>query len=70
MRNIKIRIAVVVNYEGEWYASGTHGEEDPNDAFTWLSDEIEEGEARYWVDAEVAVPETISVEGIAVPVEA
>ncbi len=50
----KVRIAVAVDPDGKWCAFGSSGVD------SWdvlVLDDLEDGEARYWVEAHVDIPE-------------
>lgn len=68
MSTVKVRIAVAVDHTGDWCASGwkakSRADQYDKDAMgiaTEMMEEGEEGEARYWVTAELAVPSTNEV---------
>ncbi len=63
MKTVKVRIAVAVDKSGKWNASGwgegmTHADEEAMDIAVG---DIDEGEARYWVEAELPIPEVETV---------
>ena len=74
MKTVKVRIAVAVDHSGAWSASGWDTKMDQKryeqEAFGCVIENLESGEARYWIEAELQVPEKISgtVEGTVVPV--
>ena len=56
MKTIKVRVAVAVDPSGKWNALGWSGESD----YVIMADCVEhlaEGEARYWLEAELPIPE-------------
>jgi hypothetical protein len=67
-RTIKVRIAVSVDRKGEWSASGWSGTSS-EDFHSYTIDSLEPGENRYWLEAELEVPETktISARVVALP---
>lgn len=66
-RTVKIRIAVAVDPSGDWYALGYP---EPSDHIHGdCSEALQEGESRYWVTAELAVPEVAEVAGQVEPEE-
>jgi hypothetical protein len=62
MKTVKVRIAVAVDRNGNWSASGYDGHE-KNDPFSNVIDVLEPGEARYWVTAELSLPHCEEVQG-------
>ncbi|TPG41930.1 hypothetical protein EAH89_28195 [Roseomonas nepalensis] len=61
-KTITVRIAVAVDAEGKWFASGWHDARG-NDAMTAASEQVALGEARYWVTAELPLPMVTEVPG-------
>lgn len=65
MRTVKVRIAVAVDRDGRWSAYA-YSDKDGivktthDDLFV---DDMKDGEARYFVTAELPVPESVDVEG-------
>jgi hypothetical protein len=56
MKTIKVRVAVAIDPSGKWNALGWSGECD----YVIMRDcveHLEEGEARYWLEAELPIPE-------------
>lgn len=67
MRTIKVRIAVAVDASGEWNACGGTWAKDDKVAMDIAVDPLADGEARYWVETEIALPtsaEPIAVEAV------
>ena len=62
MKTVKIRIAVCVDEKGEWNSSGWKGGRD-NDKMELASEGIGDGEARYWIEAELEIPEPKIIQG-------
>ena len=67
-RTIKVRIAVSVDCKGEWSSSGWSSTSS-EDFHSYTIDSLEPGENRYWLEAELEVPETktISAHVVALP---
>lgn len=70
MKTVKVRIALEINQDGEWQASGW------TDLETWEStmgcfDSLEGDVVRHWIEAEVPVPdaEPAAIAGKAVKLE-
>ena len=57
---VKVRIAVAVDPSGDWSAAG-HRDATWKDV-DYILDGVGNGEARYWVEAELPIPETRTVE--------
>lgn len=55
MAEVKVRIALAVDPDGKWSAQGWPTFE--SDDWDFVVDDLEQGEARYWITAEVDVPE-------------
>lgn len=68
-KTVKVRIAVAVNEKGEWVASGWRtqrgGDDMANPSDNYLSNAAREdvGGSVYWIEAEVPVPETLTIQG-------
>ena len=60
-KTVKVRIAVAVDPKGHWQASGWRdaGEE----VWDCVLDCVDDGEARFWITAELPIPESIEVQG-------
>jgi hypothetical protein len=54
-KTVKVRIAVVVDKEGKYAATGYTAMTDDH-AFDFLIEGIADGEARYWLEAELPIP--------------
>ena len=63
MATVKVKIAVAVDPTGLWCAHGATEISD-DDAFDTPVECVGFGEARYWVTAELAIPEPTTVEGV------
>jgi hypothetical protein len=65
MKTVRVRIAVAVDADGKWNASGWGTEHTfANDtAMDIVIEGVEDGEARYWVEAELQIPEEKTVQG-------
>ncbi len=60
MKTVKVRIAVAVDPSGRWNASGwltRDGKNAEGEAMDIAIDGVNEGEAKYWVEAELPIPE-------------
>ena len=60
MKTVKVRIAVAVDPDGNWNASGWRkpdGKPAEEEAMDIAIEAVEEGEARYWIEAELLLPE-------------
>jgi hypothetical protein len=62
MKTIKVRIALAVDKNGKYAASGYSNQKDA-DAFSFIVDDLESGEARYFVEVEVPLPAVEVVKG-------
>lgn len=58
METVKVRIAVAVAPDGSWNASGFSSARDDGDKMELAIEPIPDGEARYWLEAELRIPET------------
>lgn len=71
MKTIKARIAVAVAPDGEWNACGgswTQGND--KNCMDICVDQLATGEARYWVEVEVALPTSAEpIQATAVPIQ-
>ena len=58
MKTVRVRIAVAVDPNGEWNASGWNSLTDKYDdvAMGIALEGVGEGEARYWIEAELPLP--------------
>lgn len=71
MNEVRVRIALAIDHNGDWVATGgSYYEGDPE--FGDIIDTLEPGEKRYFIDATVLKPEfpVIPVEGTPTEVEA
>lgn len=61
MKTVKVRIAVAVDRKGDWSSAGWNTSYDDaryaRDAFGSAVENLDEGEARYWLEAELPIPE-------------
>ena len=63
MAKVKVRIAVAVGTNGEWNAMGwSSGETSDSEKMSLCVEVIDSGEARYWLEAELDVPEAPTVQ--------
>lgn len=61
MKTVKVRIAVAVDQTGDYEATAVKtGKWDVAD---YILDNLEPGEARYWVTAELPIPEPVEIAG-------
>lgn len=67
MKTVKVKIAVAVDPDGDWNANGWSSADDDIMMMDLVVDTLKDGEARYWVEAELPVPETQSVQGQVTP---
>jgi len=65
-RTIKVRVAVSVDCNGDWSASGWSSTSS-EDFHSYTIDALEPGENRYWLEAELDVPETKTITATAIP---
>jgi hypothetical protein len=66
LRTVQVRIAVAVDPEGNWHASGWSGENGTpvgREAMEIAASEVRSGGGHYWVEARLPIPETPSVQG-------
>ena len=63
MKTIKVRIAVAVDKDGKYVASAYNSNDSWDECMSCALDLLEPGEARYWVTAELPLPETGTIEG-------
>lgn len=68
MKTVKVRIAVAVGPDGDWSAYGWKGARDGH-AMVTATDTVCEGASRYWITAELPIPEVLEVPTIAGTVE-
>ena len=66
IRTIKVRVAVSVDCNGDWSASGWSSTS-PEDFHGYTIDSLEPGENRYWLEAELQIPETKTIAAYAIP---
>ena len=62
MATVKVRIAVAVDAKGEWNACGYSGAHSDADKMDMCVETLADGEARYWLEAELAIPEIHAVQ--------
>ena len=53
---VKVRVAVGIDKDGNWNAYGGANATD-EDALSIAAEPLKHGEARYWLTAELAIPE-------------
>jgi len=56
MAKVKVRVAVAVDHTGDWNSCGSKNMKD-KEAMSIASETVEEGEARYFLEAELDIPE-------------
>ncbi|MBO1080863.1 hypothetical protein [Roseomonas haemaphysalidis] len=61
-QTVKVRIAVAVDKTGDWNAFGSKGSK-AHDAMSIAVEMVEDGEARYWITAELPIPSAADVAG-------
>jgi hypothetical protein len=59
MPDVQVRIAVAVDSKGNWHAAGWP--EADTSAMDIVVDNVDDGEARYWLTATLPVPEAQTV---------
>jgi hypothetical protein len=59
-KTVKVRIAVSVDSKGDWSSAGWSGSSS-HDFHSYTCDSLEPGENRYWLEAELEVPETKTI---------
>lgn len=59
MTTVTVKIAVAVDHKGQWSAIGWDSTSDDHSEVLMdnVVENLEEGEARYWVEAELEIPE-------------
>ena len=67
-KTVKVRIAVAVDPKGGWNSSGWAGGSD-TDKMQICVETLDEGEARYWLEVELPVPEAPTVTPAVTPVD-
>ena len=68
MKTVKVRIAVAVRSDGDWIACGWKGVRD-GEAMSTVIDNAGKDASRYWITAELPVPEVPEVPTVAGTVE-
>ncbi len=65
MKTVKVRVAVAVDPSGKWSAAGWSREGTPDEgaAMDLVLESVDEGEARYWIEAELPLPGTVTFKG-------
>lgn len=61
MKTVKVRIAVAVDPEGNWSSAGWSNGRD-GDKMGIACETVGTGEARYWLEAELAIPDSSIVQ--------
>lgn len=65
---VRVRIAVAVDQESDWNATGWSGADD-DAAMGDAVDTVGSGEARYWVTVDLPIPQAVEVAGNVEPAE-
>ena len=60
---VKVRIAVAVDGSGNYIAYSDVWKKSWEDCMELMLDDLEPGEARYWVEAELPLPDTNIIAG-------
>jgi hypothetical protein len=62
-KTVKVRIAVSVDCNGDWSSAGWSSTDstDSENFHSYTIDSLEPGENRYWLEAELEVPETKTI---------
>ena len=68
MKTVKVKIALAIDPEGRWAVAGW-SDADLDDLHSFAIDHISTGEARYWLTADVPIPETNELEAMLTPHE-
>lgn len=66
MPKVKVRIAVAVDAGGDWNSAGWASGSD-DDKMGIACETVANGEARYWLEAELDVPNAVVVEATVTP---
>lgn len=68
MKTVRVKIAVAIDPTGNWNSSGWSNNGVPviKDAMDIAVDGVGDGEQRYWIEADIPVPEQFVIEGIVV----
>jgi hypothetical protein len=61
MASVKVRIAVAVDPDGDWNSCGWKDGK-AADAMSICVDTLASGEARYWLEAELPIPEIATIQ--------
>lgn len=61
MRTVKVRIAVAIDPKGNWNACGGQGMPD-DESMSLAVDAVADGEARYFLEADLAIPEAPTIQ--------
>lgn len=63
MKTVKCKIYLAVDKDGDWQALGHPKVKSDDEGFATCSDTLEFGEAHYFVEVEVPIPEPQTVTG-------
>jgi len=59
-KTVKVKIAVSVDPTGDWFSAGWKGASE-EEMHSYTIDGLENGESRYWLEAELPVPEAPTI---------
>ena len=62
MPTVSVRIAVAVDANGDWNAVGFSGARSDAEKMGLCVETLQDGEARYWLEAELAIPDAPTVQ--------
>lgn len=62
MKTQKVRIALAINTEGDWYAWGAYTHDDES-ALDEVSGQLNDYTTLHWIEAEVPIPSPMVIEG-------
>lgn len=68
-KTVKCRIALAVDPKGQWCAGGYATTKIAEDGMDYILDGLDAGEARYYVEVEVSIPEVPTIQAQATPAE-
>lgn len=66
-RKVKVRLAVAVGTDGSWNACGFSDARNDRDKMELAVETVPDGGARYWLEAELDVPEVPIIPVVPVP---
>ena len=59
-RTVRVRIAVAVDPTGDWSSAGWKSA-DPGKLHSYAVEDLEPGERRYWLEADLEIPEVTAM---------